>query len=155
MANNILGVFGLGGRIGEQVREKHGMAYYAATSLDGGLGPGAWYAYAGVNPANVEKAADAIVREIQKFTARGVTAQELADNKAFFVGRLPLSLETNSGVANSISTMELHNLGLDYLQRYPAMMQAITRDEVLEVTREFLDPERYAVAIAGPEPKQN
>ena len=153
LANNILGVFGMGGRIGLQVREKHGMAYYAASDLEGGLGPGAWYAYAGVNPVNVEKSVELIVREIQRFTARKVTEQELADNKALFIGRLPLGLETNGGVASSISNMELHDLGLDYLQRYPGMINAITRDEVLEVAREFLSPERYALAIAGPELK--
>ncbi len=151
MANNILGVFGMGGRIGNQVREKHGMAYYAASEVEGGLGPGAWYAYAGVNPANLEKSVELIVREIGKFTSRQVTEQELADNKALFIGRLPLSLETNSGVAGSISNMELHDLGLDYLQRFPSMIQAITRDEVLEVTREFLSPKAYALAVAGPE----
>jgi zinc protease len=154
MANNILGSFGMGGRIGEQVREKHGMAYYAASALEGGMGPGPWYAYAGVNPANVDKAIEIIVREIQKFTARKVTEQELADNKALFIGRLPLGLETNSGVASSISNMELHNLGLDYLQRYPALINAITRDEVLAAAREFLSPEKYVLAIAGPEPKE-
>ena len=153
LANNILGTFGMGGRIGEQVREKNGMAYYAATALEGGLGPGAWYAYAGVNPDNLERAIELIERELQKFTARKVTAQELADNKTFFIGRLPLSLETNGGVASSISTMELHDLGLDYLQRYPAMIQAITAEAVLEVAREFLSPENYVLAIAGPEPK--
>jgi len=153
LANNILGVFGMGGRIGLQVREKHGMAYYAASDLEGGLGPGAWYAYAGVNPVNVEKSVELIVHEIQRFTARKVTEQELADNKALFIGRLPLGLETNGGVASSISNMELHDLGLDYLQRYPGMINAITRDEVLEVAREFLSPDRYALAIAGPEPK--
>ncbi len=151
LGNNILGVFGMGGRVGDQVREKKGMAYYAAASVEGGLGPGPWFAYAGVNPANVDQAVALTLREIQKFTQRKVTAEELADNKTFFIGRLPLSLETNGGVAGSISNMELHQLGLDYLQRYPAMIQAITQEEVLETAREFLSAERYALAIAGPE----
>ena len=99
----------------------------------------------------MDKSIELILREIQRFTARKVTEQELADNKALFIGRLPLGLETNGGVASSISNMEVHNLGLDYLQRYPAMIQAITRDEVLEVAREFLSPESYALTIAGPE----
>lgn len=154
MANNILGVFGMGGRVGDQVREANGMAYYAATALEGGLGPGAWYAYAGVNPVNVDKAIELTVREIRKFTARKVAEEELADNKTYFIGRVPLSLETNSSVASTITMMELHSLGLDYLQNYPAMIQAITREEVLEVSREFLSAEKYVLAIAGPEPEK-
>jgi len=151
MANNILGAFGMGGRVGDSVREEGGMAYYAATALEGGLGPGPWYAYAGVNPINVDQAVELIVKEIRKFTTRKVTQQELDDNKTFFIGRLPLSLETNSGVAGSISMMEMHNLGLDYLQNYPALVEAVTREDVLEMAREFLSADHYALSIAGPE----
>jgi zinc protease len=133
------------------VREQGGMAYYAGTSVDGGLGPGAWRAYAGVNPKNVERAIELIRREIRKFTTRAVSAQELADNQTFFIGRLPLGLETNEGVAGSLSTIELYGLGLDYLQRYPAMVRAVTRDAILAVAREFWDAENYALAVAGPE----
>ncbi|MGH2523327.1 MAG: M16 family metallopeptidase, partial [Anaerolineales bacterium] len=151
LANNILGVFGMGGRVGEHVREKNGMAYYAAAALNGGHGPGPWYVFAGVNPKNVDRAIELMVREIKKFTNRRVTAQELEDNQTYFIGRLPLSLETNDGVAGAISSLELYGLGLDYLQRYPALVQAITRDQVLEAAREFLSAENYALAIAGPE----
>jgi len=151
LANNILGVFGMGGRIGHFVREKGGLAYYAGTGLDGGLGPGAWRAYAGVNPKNVDKAMELILREIKKFTTRKVTPQELEDNKTFFTGRLPLTLETNEGVAGSLSTIELYQLGLDYLQRYPALVEAVTRDDILAVVQEFWSAENYALAVAGPE----
>jgi zinc protease len=151
LANNILGVFGMGGRIGYHVRERGGMAYYAASALDGGLGPGPWRTYAGVNPKNVERAVELILAEIKKFTTRRVTEEELADNKTFFIGRLPLSLETNEGVAGALGTLELHQLGLDYFQRYPGLVQAITRDDILQVAREFLGAENYVLANAGPE----
>ncbi|MCC7360017.1 MAG: insulinase family protein [Anaerolineales bacterium] len=151
LANNILGVFGMGGRIGEHVREKGGLAYYAASSLDGGLGPGPWRAYAGVNPKNVARATELIVKEIAKFVNRKVTVEELDDNKANFLGRLPFTLETNEGLAGNVSAMELHNLGLDYLRRYPNRIKAITRDDLQAVAAEFLSPENYVLAVAGPE----
>jgi zinc protease len=127
------------------------MAYYAASALDGGLGPGPWRAYAGVNPKNVDRAVELIVAEIKKFTTRKVTEEELADNKTFFIGRLPLSLETNEGVASAIGTLELYQLGLDYYRRYPGLVQAITRDDIQQVAREFLSAENYVLANAGPE----
>ncbi len=151
VANNILGVFGMGGHIGEQVREKGGMAYYAASSLDGGQGPGPWRAYAGVNPKNVDRAVELIVKEIRKFVTRKVTAEELDDNKANFLGRLPFSLETNEGLAGNVSAMELYGLGLDYLLRYPERMRAITRDDIQAIAREYLSPDNYVLAVAGPE----
>jgi len=150
LANNILGVFGMGGRIGHQVREKNGLAYYAASNLSGGYGPGPWYAYAGVNPSNIEKAVGLMQREIKRFLARKVTPDEISDNKAQFIGRLPLGLETNEGVASTISSMELFDLGLDYLLRFPAMFNAITRDDILTAARTFLSAEDYVLATAGP-----
>jgi zinc protease len=151
LANNILGVFGMGGRIGHYVRERGGMAYYAASALDGGLGPGPWRAYAGVNPKNVDRAVALMLAEIKKFTTRKVTEAELADNKTFFIGRLPLTLETNEGVASALGLLELHQLGLDYYQRYPGLVRAITRDDIQQVAREFLSAENYVLANAGPE----
>ena len=53
LANNILGVFGMYGRIGAEVREKRGMAYYSYSGLDGGLGPGPWKVLAGVKPGKL------------------------------------------------------------------------------------------------------
>lgn len=150
LANNILGVFGMGGRIGHVVREKNGLAYYAGSSVSGGLGPGAWYAYAGVQPARVDQAVALMQAEIGRFLARRVTAAELDDNQAQFIGRLPLSLETNEGVAGMISSMELFDLGLDYVQTYAGRVRAISRDDVLEAAREFLNLDRLALATAGP-----
>ena len=56
--------------------------------------------------------------ELKRFVQEGVTTDELADSKANFIGRLPLSLESNGGVASALLNIERHNLGLDYYRRY-------------------------------------
>ena len=63
LGNSVLGQFGMSGRIGEVVREKSGLAYYASSSLSAGIGPGAWDVSAGVNPGNVQKACELIFRK--------------------------------------------------------------------------------------------
>ncbi len=151
MANNILGVFGMYGRIGAEVREKRGMAYYSYSRLDGGMGPGAWRVAAGVNPANVDATVEAIRGEIRRMTSEPVSEEELADNKTNFIGRLPLQLENNEGVAGAISSMERYRLGLDYLRRYADLVNAITVEDVLASARYYLNPDAYALAVAGPE----
>ena len=149
MANNIFGVFGMYGRLGDVVREKHGLAYYAYSQVTGGLGPGPWQIAAGVNPKNVELAIDLITKEMKRLISTKVTVAELADNRSFFLGRLPLQLETNEGVAGMIESMELYGLGLDYLRRYPTLIFGITRERARAAAAKYLDPERYAVAVAG------
>lgn len=151
MANHILGVFGMYGRVGAQVREKLGLAYYSFSRLDGGLGPGPWRIIAGVNPANVEETVQAVAAELRRITQEPVTEGELADSKANFIGRLPLQLESSEGVAGSILSMELYGLGLDYLQRYAQEIEALTADQVREAARHYLDPDSFALAVAGPD----
>jgi zinc protease len=150
LGNNILGQFGMMGRIGEAVREKAGLAYYAYSTVSGGLGPGPWYVTAGVDPANVERAVELIQAEVTRFTSKMVSEQELVDSQSNFVGRLPLSLESNSGVASVLFNLERYDLGLDYYRRYPDLVRGITRDEILETARRYLSTERMGVAIAGP-----
>ncbi len=151
IANSILGVFGLMGRLGDNVRESQGLAYYSYSHLAGGPGPGPWKIDAGTDPANVGRAIASIREEIRRIVEEPVSADELADNKTFFKGQLLLSLETNDGVAGSLQTMETYGLGMDYLQRYPDMIDAITIEDVQTVAARYLDPDAYAVSVAGPE----
>ncbi|NUQ85065.1 MAG: insulinase family protein [Anaerolineales bacterium] len=150
LGNNVLGQFGMMGRIGDSVREKAGLAYYAYSSLNAGIGPGSWEVSAGVNPSNVRKASDLIVDELKRFVDEGVTEDELADSKANFIGRLPLSLESNKGVAGALLNIERHDLGLDYYLRYADLVNEVTRGDVLNAARKYIDPARLAIAVAGP-----
>ncbi|MBR6089666.1 MAG: insulinase family protein, partial [Anaerolineaceae bacterium] len=68
LGNSILGEFGMMGRIGKAVRKEHGLAYYAGSSLTSLTYGGCWTVEAGVNPANVEKAAELIMNELRRFT---------------------------------------------------------------------------------------
>lgn len=150
VGNNILGQFGMMGRIGDVVREKSGLAYYAYSSLSAGLGPGSWEVNAGVNPQNVKKTSDLIQDELKRFVQEGVTSEELADTKANFIGRLPLSLESNGGVANALLNIERHQLGLDYYHRYQGLVNEVTAEDVLTTARKFIDPDKLVIAAAGP-----
>jgi zinc protease len=138
------------GRIGEIVREKAGLAYYAYSGLAGGSGPGPWYVSAGVDPSNIDQALELVRKEIARFIEASVSSEELADSQSNFIGRLPLSLETNSGMASAILNLERFELGLDYYRRYPDLVRAITPDKVLKVARRYLAPDRLGVGIAGP-----
>jgi zinc protease len=150
LGNSVLGQFGLAGRIGDVVRERSGLAYYAYSSLNAGLGPGSWDVSAGVSPGNVQRARDLICREIAQFVEEGVTPEELADSQSNFIGRLPLALESNAGVAGALLNLERFDLGLDYYRRYPDLVREVTAEQVLAAARGYLDPGRLAIAVAGP-----
>ncbi len=152
VANTVLGVFGMMGRLGESVRSQSGLAYYAYSRVTGGTGPGPWRVIAGVDPANVERAVGLILDEIRRLQDEPVPDEELADSKSYLTGSLPLHLETNEGVAQALSNIERYDLGLDYLQRYQQIIDAVTVADVQAAAQRWLDPDAYAVGIAGPAP---
>jgi zinc protease len=150
MANSILGEFGMMGRVGENVRVKNGMAYYASSRLEGGHGPGAWAISAGVNPVNVERAIELSVQEVRQMAETLVTDEEIEDNRSYFTGRLPLQLESNEGVAGTIASMVEFDLGLDYLTELPGIIAGLTREDVMESVRRYWQPDSYVVSVSGP-----
>lgn len=150
VANMILGRLGLMGRLGESVRERQGLAYYAFSGLEVGIGAGFWSARAGVNPDNIERAIETIVSEVRAYLDGGPTADEFSDAIGNLTGSLPLGLETVGGIASIIADIGFFDLGLDYLQRYRATMQSLTPEQLVETMRRYIDPERLAIAVVKP-----
>ena len=150
VANLILGQLGLMGRLGGEVRDKQGMAYYVYSSLRGGIENSLWTSRAGVDPGNVDKALEGIVTELRRIREEPVTDQEFADAKSYMIGSLPLGLESLGGVTELLLTLERFDLGLDYIERYPEIITAITKDDILRAAKTHLDPDRLAIGISGP-----
>ena len=150
LMNNILGQYSLGGRLGDSIREQQGMAYYAYSAFDADLIPGPLIVRAGVNPANVERAVASIDAELTRMADSGPTDNELAESRQYLIGSLPRNLETNGAIAGFLQSVEFFGLGLDYDQRIPALLSAVTRDEVHEAARRVLDPAKATVVVAGP-----
>jgi zinc protease len=151
VANCILGQFGMMGRLGERVREEQGLAYYCYSASVAEQEDGLWFAAAGVNPVDVDAAVESILAEFDRLGAEPVNAEELADSQAYLTGVVPLTLETNEGVASTLLSMEWYGLGLDYLQRYPALIYGVTVEDVQRVAARHLTPNRCVISTAGPD----
>jgi zinc protease len=151
VANCILGQFGMMGRLGEQVREEQGLAYYSYSSFDADEHAGLWIAEAGVSPENVEQAVASMLAEFARLGSEPVGEEELSDSQAYMTGTMPLRLETNDGVASTLLSMEWHGLGLDYLQRYNELINNITPADVQRVAQKYWPADGYTLVVAGPE----
>jgi zinc protease len=148
--NNILGQFGLGGRLADNIRERQGMAYYAFSVLDPSVGEGPLMIRAGVDPRNVARAVAAIDEEAGRLGREGPTPAELEESRQYLVGSIPRLLETNQGIAAFLQDAEHFGLGLDYDRRLADRLREVRHDEVAAAAAELLEPARAAVAVAGP-----
>lgn len=150
LMNNALGQYGIGGRLGDSIRERQGMAYYVFSSFDANVVEGPLIVRAGVNPANVDRAIASIDDEMRRMAAEGMTPGELADCKQFLIGSIPRLLETNGAIATFLQTAEFFGLGLDHDLRLPSLLEAVTLEDVNAAARQTLDVNRAALVVAGP-----
>ncbi len=148
--NQILGAFGLGGRLGLRIREEEGLAYYVYSSIQPGVGPGPFLVRAGVHPDHVSHATTMILEEIDRIRQKKVKPAELDETKRFMIDSLPLRLETNEGIAAFLLNEEYNGLGPDYLARYGDLVGAVTREGVLAAARRLLRTDAFSLAVAGP-----
>lgn len=148
--NNALGQYAIGGRLGDSIRERQGMAYYVFSSLDASLGAGPFTIRAGVSADNVERAIASIDAELTSVVTSGFTAQEIDESKSYLIGSLPRQLETNAAIASFLLNADFFGLGLDYDERVPGLVQAVTLEAANEAARQLLDPTRATIAVAGP-----
>jgi zinc protease len=150
LMNNVLGQYSMGGRLGDSIRERQGMAYYAFSSLDANVAEGPLTIRVGVSPANVDRAVSSIDDEIGRLAREGITAKELSESQQYLIGSMPRALETNVGIAGFVQTAEFFGLGPDYDVRLPGLLLGVTLDDVHAAASRLLDPDRATIVIAGP-----
>ena len=150
LMNNVFGQYALGGRLGDNIRERQGMAYHVSSVFDANILPGPLVVRAGVSAANVDRAIASIDGEITALRSNGITPKELAESRQYMIGSMPRQLETNAGIAQFLQTAEFFDLGLDYDVRLPELLGAVTLEEIQAVARQYLDADRATIVIAGP-----
>lgn len=150
IGNSVLGQFGMMGRIGEAVRKNAGLAYYAYSSLSSSMGPGPWTVSAGVDPEDTERVIQLIMDELERFLDQPVSEEEFSDSQSSYIGKLPLALESNAGVAGSLLNIERYQLGLDYFHRYEDMIREIAPQDAHRVANTYLNLQHLGIATAGP-----
>jgi zinc protease len=150
LGNLILGRLGLYGRLGKNVREDKGVAYYSYSILQAKLFSGQIGVFAGVNPKNIEKAITGITEEITRITRQSISEKELETAKRNLLGSLSISLDTSIERVGIIHDIAYYNLGLDYLEMYPRILEAVTGDQVLVSCNEIMNLDRISLVAAGP-----
>jgi len=150
LMNTVLGEFALGGRLGDNIRERQGMAYYVSSTLGADPIAASLVVRAGVSAENVGRTVRAIDAELSRMAADGPTGQEFEESRQYLIGSMPLQLETNLGIAEYLQGVEFLGLGLDYDVRLPGLLRRLTREDAHAAARLALDPSRAAVVVAGP-----
>jgi zinc protease len=147
--NHILGGGGFGSRLTTELREKRGLVYSVVSGFDIAQERGLFAVQLATKNRSASEAEAAVRAQLQHMRDDGVTEQELSHAKAYLTGSFPLRLDSNGKLAAYLLFMERHHLGLDYLQRFPALVDAVSRDQVATAARHYLDPDGLIVVVVG------
>ncbi|MBI3592232.1 MAG: insulinase family protein [Nitrospirae bacterium] len=147
--NYILGGGGFASRLMKVIRDEMGLAYSVYSSFAGNLEPGQF----GVDVQTKNESAGTVIKEILKqmrnIKTEPVADQELRDAKAYLTGSFPRRLETSRRIADFLAAVQFYNLGDDYIEKYPAYINSVTKEDVLRVAGKYLNPEKYILVIVG------
>jgi len=150
LANRALGESTLSSRLGLQVRDAEGLTYGIASRFRAPtLAAGPWYIAVSVNPGNVERAIGSTLQVLREYVRDGVRPEELEDEKSSAIGSFKVSLSTNAGLAAALWNAEFYQLGLDYVERYPQLVRAVTVEEVNAAIRKYFRPDHLTIVVAG------
>jgi len=147
--NRILGGGGFTSRLYQEVRDKRSLAYSVGSSLVPLAHAGLIVGSAGTANERVGETIEVVRDQWRRMAEKGATPEELADTKTYLVGSFPLRFTSNGSIAGILAAMQIYDLGIDYLDRRNALMDAVTLEDVNRVARTLLDPDALTTVVVG------
>ena len=149
LMNNILGG-GMSSRLFQNIRERQGLAYAVFSELTPYVDAGMLSIYAGTARHNVERVLRLIAAELHRMKDQLVGEDELRRAKDHFRGALVLSLESSGARMSHLARQEMYFGRFFTITELQASIEAVTREQIQQIAREFFRPEKIAAAVVGP-----
>jgi len=151
LMNKILGGSGFSSRLMVRVRSDAGLTYSIGSGFSLRREPGPFMVSTFTRVAETREAVDLILQILDEI--RGAvppTRDELERAKSYAVGSFGLGLETSSAVMGGLVSLDIHGLPEDSLDTYRSRARAVSLEQVAEMAKELLHPQRAAIVVAGP-----
>ena len=149
VVNHILGGGSFSSRLYQEVREKRGLAYSVYSFLNPRQHVGLIRGRVSTRNERVAESLDLIRAEWERMADEGPTQEELERAKTYLTGSFPLRLSSSGAIAEMLAAIQLHDLGIDYLDRRNGLIEAVTLEDVRRVSRRLLDPGALKVVVVG------
>jgi len=149
IVNYVLGGGGFSSRLMDEVRDKKGLTYGIRTGLVSMDHASLLAGQASTDNPKTRQAREAVLHVWQGLYACGVTDEEIAAAKDYLSGALPIALTSTQTIAGMLLEMRLEHLGRDYLDRYEALIQNVSRQDVERVIRKWFNPDNLALVMVG------
>lgn len=147
--NHILGGGSFTSRLYDEVREKRGLAYSVGSNLYPLDRAGLIVGSAGTENARVGETLKIIRDEWQRMAGGDLTADELDRAKTNVTGSFPLTFTSTDKIAGVLVAMQTNDLGIDYLDKRNAYIEAVTLNDVKRVAAHVLRADQLDIVVVG------
>lgn len=147
--NHIIGGGTFSSRLYEEIREKRGLAYSVYSYLDTRPGGPLWVGSVATANSGMAQSIALVREQVKRMRSEGVSETELENAKLYINGSFPLRFTSSDRIASILVAMQYENLGIDYLERRPKMINAVTRQDIARVAKRILDPTKLTVVVVG------
>ncbi|MGH7948193.1 MAG: M16 family metallopeptidase [Candidatus Binataceae bacterium] len=147
--NHILGAGGFGSRLMDVVRSKAGLAYSIGSSFEAGLFPGAFQVSLQTKNQSANDAIRMILQQLREIQEKPVEDVELDRAQKYMIGSFPLRIDRQGAIASFMLQIEYYGLGLDYAEKYPGYISAVSKQDVLDVARRYLHSDSVIVVAVA------
>ena len=149
--NHVLGGGAFTSRLFQEVREKRGLAYSVGTSLVSHRSAAMIWGYTATKNERVGEALSVIGDEIGRLITEGPSDEELQKAKDYLTGSYALGFDTSTKIAHQLVQIAFEDLGMDYIARRNAMVEAVTQADIRRAAaRTFADGKMLVVAAGRP-----
>jgi predicted Zn-dependent peptidase len=152
LLNNLLGGMGMSSRLNLEIREKHGIAYTVESNYTTLTDTGIFSIYFGTDSEKAEKATKLIYKELKKLKEQKLSTLQLHQTKQKFIGQIALAEESRMGLIISMAKSLLDFNYVDTLQQVFDKINAVTAEQLLEISNEIFDNNKMITLVF--EPKQ-
>ncbi|HWM10583.1 MAG TPA: pitrilysin family protein [Solirubrobacteraceae bacterium] len=138
-------------RLFQAVREERGLAYSVYSFAGQYADTGQIGLYVGTRPDKVGEAMEVVAGELARLREQPATEEELVRARENVKARVVLALESTGARMNRLGASLLYGLPLLETDEVMARFEAVTLDDLRELTDELWAPERLSAAGIGPD----
>jgi len=149
VGNHILGGAVLVSRLFDEVREKRGLAYSAASQFMPLYRKGPFVMSLQTRNDQTEQAIDVMDATLKDFTENGPTEEELVAAKKNITGGFALRTDNNSKLVDYVTMIGFYQQPLDYLDAFPVKVEAVTVADIKDAFQRRIKPEWLQTVTVG------
>ncbi len=141
---------GMSNRLNLEIREKHGIAYTIESNYTSLTDTGIFSIYFGTDAGKAEKALKLVHKELKKLRDNKLGTVQLKQAKEKFIGQIALAEESRMSLIISMAKSLLDFNRIDSLEDIFAKINAVTAEDLLEISNEIFDNDRMITLLFEP-----